>query len=620
MAYNKTKKSKNLILIVVIVLVCMFVLPFGLTACKALFDVNTSVETSAGKDGKDGKDGEDGKSAYETWLGLGYKGTEEDFIEWLKGEKGPQGDKGEDGANGEDGVGIEDITTSVSVTADGSPCVLFSYKMSDGSIKTLELPFQFKTVNGESILGSGDITVSEGDSTFVVSEKLKGKTFSIVGDSLSAFGGSTQTADGVWTYAGNRTRYPQSNLFTNVESMYWYPLISKYGMKLGVNESWAGSHIYNTQATDSGDSGPNRHMASMTRLEHLDDNGTPDIIILAGGGNDTNAIDSAPAFTPAKPIQFATLTDEIPSNLATLTRAQIEDLDVSNETTAYAAMIVRCNYLYPNAKIYALTPQYTRSYYSAEKLHKHTALIQEICDYFGVTVIDTRKCGMTILNIGSYEPDNIHPNAAGHALIAKALSNALISTYEFYETAEFESSNDSTVKVESTWYVNDGIEDYSAYNLAVNVNAPGFIYSSSTIAESLQNRPINAIRVVENASGTFKLFKTTTLPTTGSVFEGELIEVWRYADLADFAWAKKRVWRLAESISAAGCGIRLVTNCISSYVNIWYNIGNRKLRKERQHENDLRRRCGGNILDVHVGMHSRGRRPGPRPRTFARTP
>ena len=77
----------------------------------------------------------------------------------------------------------------------------------------------------------------------------------------------------------------------------------------------------------------------------------------------------------------------------------------------------------------------------------------------------------------------------------------------------------------STWYVNDGIEDYSAYDMAVNVNAPGFIYVSSTITESLQNHPINAIRVVENASGTFKLFKTTTLPTTGSVFNGELIEV-----------------------------------------------------------------------------------------------
>ncbi|MBE7079476.1 MAG: leucine-rich repeat domain-containing protein [Clostridiales bacterium] len=39
-----------------------------------------------GKDGTDGKDGVDGKSAYQIWLDNGYKGTEADFLEWLKGD------------------------------------------------------------------------------------------------------------------------------------------------------------------------------------------------------------------------------------------------------------------------------------------------------------------------------------------------------------------------------------------------------------------------------------------------------------------------------------------------------------------------------------------------------
>lgn len=38
-----------------------------------------------GKDGKDGADGKNGKSAYEVWLENGHMGTEEDFLEWLKG-------------------------------------------------------------------------------------------------------------------------------------------------------------------------------------------------------------------------------------------------------------------------------------------------------------------------------------------------------------------------------------------------------------------------------------------------------------------------------------------------------------------------------------------------------
>ncbi len=38
-----------------------------------------------GEDGKDGQDGVDGKSAYQIWLDAGNTGTEEDFLNWLKG-------------------------------------------------------------------------------------------------------------------------------------------------------------------------------------------------------------------------------------------------------------------------------------------------------------------------------------------------------------------------------------------------------------------------------------------------------------------------------------------------------------------------------------------------------
>lgn len=56
-----------------------------------------------GSDGKDGQDGVDGKSAYEIWLEAGHEGTEEDFLNWLKGEKGDKGDKGDKGEPGESG-------------------------------------------------------------------------------------------------------------------------------------------------------------------------------------------------------------------------------------------------------------------------------------------------------------------------------------------------------------------------------------------------------------------------------------------------------------------------------------------------------------------------------------
>lgn len=66
-----------------------------------------------GKDGKQGpqgpagNDGAPGKSAYQSWIDLGNKGTEEDFIKSLKGatgEQGPAGAQGEPGAKGDTGA------------------------------------------------------------------------------------------------------------------------------------------------------------------------------------------------------------------------------------------------------------------------------------------------------------------------------------------------------------------------------------------------------------------------------------------------------------------------------------------------------------------------------------
>jgi len=44
-----------------------------------------------GTDGVDGTDGLNGKSAYEIWLDQGNSGTEQDFLDSLKGEQGPAG-------------------------------------------------------------------------------------------------------------------------------------------------------------------------------------------------------------------------------------------------------------------------------------------------------------------------------------------------------------------------------------------------------------------------------------------------------------------------------------------------------------------------------------------------
>ena len=59
-----------------------------------------------GTNGIDGQDGADGKSAYQIWLDEGNVGTEQDFLDSLRGEdgiNGKDGKDGKDGVNGQDG-------------------------------------------------------------------------------------------------------------------------------------------------------------------------------------------------------------------------------------------------------------------------------------------------------------------------------------------------------------------------------------------------------------------------------------------------------------------------------------------------------------------------------------
>src|SRR5690554_5878578 len=60
-------------------------------------------DTGVKAEGQDGADGEDGDSAYEVWLAKGNSGSEQDFLDSLKGEPGPQGPPGSDGPAGPTG-------------------------------------------------------------------------------------------------------------------------------------------------------------------------------------------------------------------------------------------------------------------------------------------------------------------------------------------------------------------------------------------------------------------------------------------------------------------------------------------------------------------------------------
>ena len=319
---------------------------------------------------------------------------------------------------------------------------------------------------------------------------LKGKRLSIMGDSISTFGTPNQeNARGTWTYPGNRCRYPQGNLITNVKLHYWKKLLDKTGMVLGVNESWAGSTVSWDGTTESTDIGKDKHMASNTRIKHLGENGLPDVILVYAGTNDAG--------------RAVTLGTVNTASTIGLTESEINALPVNTFADAYRTMLIRMQHQYPDAKIIVVNLTYTVSYFTYAELKKYSDVISELCELLGVKCIDLRKCGMSSLNIANYLPDGIHPAEEGFELMFQYIYNELISDYSLYNAHR---DNEKKIVENAEWYVNStSVADYSETNPA-NLHNGGWRYTNETTVLSYLNKEINAIRCCVAKTGKFNIY------------------------------------------------------------------------------------------------------------------
>ena len=270
------------------------------------------------------------------------------------------------------------------------------------------IPTKARTVTF-SVAHTDDSEISPSD-CYEIKIKLGyycGKIISILGDSISTYEG--------YSYEGNRCRYPQSDLLTDVNDTYWMRIIKMFDMKLGINEAWAGSRVSWDGNTESSDIGANKHIASEARIGHLGENGTPDIILVNAGTNDIG-----------NKVTLGTFNYENPMNY---TNEQISNLPVDTFADAYRTMLIRLQKSYPYSTILVLLPNYTTSYYTPQEADQYCEIIKEACDYFGVRWYDMRACGVTIFNRTNYIADGIHYNAAGMEMIAKRLVKEL--KYDF---------------------------------------------------------------------------------------------------------------------------------------------------------------------------------------------
>lgn len=221
--------------------------------------------------------------------------------------------------------------------------------------------------------------------------KFSGKRVSIMGDSISTFEG--------YIPKGNRKRYPDTGNakcdVLCVEETWWHQLLEKWDAKLLVNDSWAGSTVTNTLNKDYKDKGPNRAMASMTRIKRLaKGNQKPEIILFHGGTNDT--------ITGVKTGKFD--SSKVPKTIKNSV------VKWNTFADAYVAAIVRMQNTYPDAQIIVIIQNVD----SAKK-----SVMIKICEYFKLPYVDVSKVK------GSLLYDGIHPNKKGMDIMTNTIYQKL---------------------------------------------------------------------------------------------------------------------------------------------------------------------------------------------------
>lgn len=247
------------------------------------------------------------------------------------------------------------------------------------------------TLTGGSKEGRAEVTA--GESTWVVynyaSEAeynylyslFHGKTISVMGDSISTI--KDKIPSGNALYYDNTTGKEMT-----FERNYWGAIITRFGAVEGIDEAWSGSTIGSKAAS----------MASKDRINKLDDNGTPDVILYYGGSNPDSSVGTFdPNADYAKTVDWAQ--------------------SYSDTASAYAASLQRMKATYPGAEIIAIIP-----YYEQNNIPKQAEVIEQIAKHYDITTIDLRE----LRNQEGISPNNaLHPNMDGHSQIAAYICQQL---------------------------------------------------------------------------------------------------------------------------------------------------------------------------------------------------
>ena len=249
-------------------------------------------------------------------------------------------------------------------------------------------------------------------------EPLAGKTISILGASISTYGGTSNGAAADTTNStirSNAQYYPHATVNdVTLADTWWMQAANDLGLRLLVNNSWSGSSLLHTRNGTVG--------AYVDRCVQLhDDTGdnageVPDIIGIQMGTNDFQYYKDT---LGTADIDYAALITENGDGTYTYA-APVTSLE------AAAIVLHKISVRYPNAEVYYLNIS-QRVDGTDELIRSFNAELKQVVEHFGAHIVDIYGSAITMEAFDTYIGDGrVHPNKLGMDVYTEAFKRALL--------------------------------------------------------------------------------------------------------------------------------------------------------------------------------------------------
>jgi lysophospholipase L1-like esterase len=277
------------------------------------------------------------------------------------------------------------------------------------------------------------------DKLAAVAAAYGGKYLSLMGDSISSFGGITDNV--TYSYALRQNRcYYGTTYMNDYTQMYWGRLAEDCGMELCVINGWSSSKVYGggKDKNNHVDATKDNMLVRSTTLQN-NDGQKPDVILLYMGINDVSHNPWSDLYdrlsASGRTATDAQVVEDWMEGVTATYEAHKEQIEpgVTYESweASYALSLAQMRANYPDAEIYIIN--LTRSYHGSgtqDKITRANTCLAALAAYFGADIVDQAKSEVTFENCHLYgadeaNPTALHPNLRGHAALTKLIVETL---------------------------------------------------------------------------------------------------------------------------------------------------------------------------------------------------